>query len=71
MNLVEDYLKRHERSLAVPLIILALLSVLVILISRRLSNNEPQPPYLKEAIPFVSNTYQYFTDMGAFLDRAM
>jgi hypothetical protein len=28
------------------------------------------PPWLPEKIPFVTNTYEYLTDMGSFLDRA-
>lgn len=28
------------------------------------------PPWLEEDIPFISNTYQYLTDMGKFLERA-
>ena len=29
-----------------------------------------EPPSLDDAIPFVSNTYQYLTDNSAFLKRA-
>ncbi|KAK2732572.1 Cholesterol 7-alpha-monooxygenase 2 [Colletotrichum kahawae] len=28
-----------------------------------------QPPRLKETVPFVSNTYQYLSNAGAFIDR--
>lgn len=29
-----------------------------------------EPPWLRDTIPFVSNTWQYLTDMQGFLDRA-
>ncbi|KAI5862347.1 cytochrome P450 [Durotheca rogersii] len=71
MDLVGGVARHLERSLAIPFTIVLLSGVLLItFVFRLLGKNEPQPPYLWEAIPFVSNTYQYLTDMGAFLDRA-
>ncbi|KAI1656394.1 putative cytochrome P450 [Daldinia decipiens] len=29
-----------------------------------------EPPYLKETLPLVSNTYEYLTDLSRFMDRA-
>lgn len=29
----------------------------------------PQPPQLHDTIPFLTNTYQYLTDVAAFYDR--
>jgi hypothetical protein len=53
-------------TVAVALTVLTLLAVLRF--TRGPSGREP--PRLKETIPFVSNTYQYLTDMGGFMDRA-
>ncbi|OTA55082.1 cytochrome P450 [Hypoxylon sp. EC38] len=52
------------------LTVVVLLGVLVIILLRQTSQDQPQPPWLKETIPFISNTCQYLTNMGAFLDRA-
>ncbi|KAI0468869.1 cytochrome P450 [Xylaria cf. heliscus] len=43
-------------------------SLVITLIQRRTGRREA--PMLNEFIPFVSNTYQYLTDMGGFLNRA-
>lgn len=44
---------------------------LVVLLSGllQLSSRGKQPPYLKERIPYVTNTIQYLTDVGTFLNR--
>ncbi|OTA83400.1 hypothetical protein M434DRAFT_83944 [Hypoxylon sp. CO27-5] len=62
-------MRQSGLSLATYLSISVLLTGLLVSLLRLLHKNEPQPPYLKETIPFISNTYQYLTDMGAFLDR--
>ncbi|KAI1139192.1 cytochrome P450 [Hypoxylon sp. FL0543] len=69
MDFVEGVVAHSERLLAASFTIFVLSSVLVIVLSR-IRKNEPQPPRLKETIPFITNTYQYLTDMGTFLDRA-
>ncbi|CCF45829.1 hypothetical protein CH063_03708 [Colletotrichum higginsianum] len=49
-------------------IILPLLSV--ILLRHILRRRENEPPSLPGLIPYISNTYQYITDNGRFLERA-
>lgn len=66
---IETAMRQPGLSLATYLSISVLLTGLLVSLFRLLHKNEPQPPYLKETIPFISNTYQYLTDMGAFLDR--
>lgn len=41
-----------------------------ILKGRRKQAEGKQPPWLVERIPYITNTYQYWTDMESFLDRA-
>jgi len=36
----------------------------------RRGDGEREPPSLPDTIPFITNTFQYLTDIGHFLDRA-
>lgn len=51
-----------------PTILVALVLVFLVL-GLKLSPRGKQPPYLRERIPYVTNTIQYLTDVGTFLDR--
>lgn len=52
-------------SLAIPIAIVSV--ILLVLLVRPSKSNEP--PQLKDTIPYVTNTIQYLTDAGTFLDR--
>jgi hypothetical protein len=52
-----------------PTILVALVLVFLVSGLLKLSPREKQPPYLKERIPYVTNTIQYLTDVGTFLNR--
>ncbi|KAI1413417.1 cytochrome P450 [Hypoxylon sp. FL1857] len=67
MDTLESLVNNSEHLLIASLAFVVLLSVCILVTTGK---NEPQPPRLRETIPFITNTYQYLTDMGAFLDRA-
>ena len=48
-------------------VIFGALVLILAIISR--SRNTKRPPLLNDTIPYVSNTIQYLTDAGRFLDR--
>ncbi len=53
--------------MASSLVIAVIVAVVARILWRSRSNG---PPMLPETIPYVSNTYQYMTDMRTFLSRA-
>lgn len=49
-------------------IFLLILAGIIILLPRSYAK---EPPKLKEQIPYVSNTWQYVTNMTVFMERAL
>ncbi|KAI1809745.1 cytochrome P450 [Poronia punctata] len=67
MDLVEAVLGRLPLTSA-PVVVL--LASVLLFIALRWQASHLEPHFLPETIPFISNTYQYLTDMKTFLDRA-
>lgn len=64
---VDELATQVTRLLGSPALILAAVLLLAFGVTKSLSTK--QPPHLNETIPFLSNTYQYLTNAGDFLDR--
>lgn len=58
------------RLLAIPLAIILWVGYAAIFRTDAVGKVE-EPAQLKDPIPFIFNTFQNLTNMGAFLDRAM
>jgi len=62
-------LKQVEpRPLAISLVLIALLGLSASILWP--SNGTDRPPMLSDPIPYVTNTYQYMSNMNKFLSRA-
>lgn len=56
-----------------PKTILAVIVITILaswLVIRTQKAAKSEPPYLAEAVPYISNTYEFLTDMATFIKRA-
>lgn len=52
-----------------PTSLVVLCVVIAIAVTWLRSSNSNQPPRLQDKIPYITNTIQYLTDAGRFIDR--
>ncbi|GAP85198.2 putative cytochrome P450 [Rosellinia necatrix] len=52
-----------------PMLLVVACITILFLCFRAWHSSAPKPPQLSESIPFISNTIQYLTDAGRFIDR--
>ncbi|KAI0886387.1 putative cytochrome P450 [Annulohypoxylon maeteangense] len=52
------------------IVLIIFVSTVAFTLALRITNDR-EPPYLKEHIPFISNSYEYLTDMSGFMERAI
>ena len=57
----------EPRSLAISLVLIALLGLSVSILWP--TDSSEKPPMLSDPIPYVTNTYQYMANMNKFLSR--
>lgn len=52
-----------------PTVLMVLCVVIATAVTLLRSSNSNQPPRLQDKIPYITNTIQYLTDAGGFIDR--
>ncbi|KAK8040181.1 Cholesterol 7-alpha-monooxygenase, partial [Apiospora rasikravindrae] len=66
---MDDHSFTAHPTTLVSLVVIGILASWLVSRARRIATREP--PYLGESVPYISNTYEFLTDMTTFLKRAI